>query len=49
MIGNIDIFEYSSEGTKLISQTNNIEQYLRDQIETNSLYEIENKIFINNS
>ena len=44
--GNIDIFEYSSEGTKLISQTNNIEQYLRDQIETNSLYEIENKIII---
>jgi len=43
---NIDIFEYSSKGTRLIGQTNNVEQYLRDQIETNSLYEIENKIII---
>ena len=44
--GNIDIFEYSSEGTKLIAQTDNVEQYLRDQVDTNSLYEIENKIII---
>ena len=44
--GSIDIFEYSSDGTKLIGQTDNVEQYLRDQVDTNSLYEIENKIII---
>lgn len=44
--GNVDIFEYSSEGTKLVAQTNNVEQYIRDQIEQNTLYEIENKVII---
>jgi hypothetical protein len=44
--GHIDIFEYSSEGTKMISQTDNVEQYIRDQIEINALYEIDNKIII---
>ncbi len=44
--GHIDIFEYSAEGTRLITQTNNVEQYIRDEIEKNVLYEIENKIII---
>ena len=44
--GHIDIFEYSSEGTKLIGQTDNVEQYLRDQVDMNTLYEIENKVII---
>ena len=44
--GNINIFEYSSEGTKLIGQTENVEQYIRDQVEINALYEIDNKIII---
>ena len=44
--GHIDIFEYSSEGTRLVEQIDNVEQYIRDQVETNSLYEIENKIII---
>ncbi len=44
--GHIDIFEYSSEGTRLIAQTSNVEQYLRDEVEKNVLYEIENKIII---
>ena len=44
--GHIDIFEYSSEGTRLIAQTNNIEQYIRDEVEKNVLYEIENKVII---
>jgi hypothetical protein len=44
--GHIDIFEYSSEGTRLIAQTTNVEQYLRDEVEKNVLYEIENKIII---
>jgi hypothetical protein len=44
--GHVDIFEYSSEGTRLVAQTDNVEQYLRDQVDTNSLYEIENKVII---
>jgi len=44
--GHIDIFEYSSDGTRLVAQTDNVEQYIRDQIDTNSLYEVENKVII---
>lgn len=44
--GHVDIFEYSSEGTRLVAQTDNVEQYIRDQVDTNSLYEIENKVII---
>ncbi len=44
--GHIDIFEYSSEGTRLVAQVDNVEQYIRDQIEQNTLYEIENKVII---
>jgi len=44
--GHINIFEYSAEGTKLIEQVGNVEQYIRDQVEINSLYEIDNKIII---
>ena len=44
--GHIDIFEYSAEGTRLIEQVDNVEQYIRDQVEINALYEIDNKIII---
>jgi hypothetical protein len=44
--GHIDIFEYSAEGTRLVEQVSNVEQYIRDQVEINSLYEIDNKIII---
>lgn len=44
--GHVDIFEYSSSGTKLVAQTDNVEQYIRDQIDLNTLYEIENKVII---
>lgn len=44
--GHIDIFEYSAEGTRLIEQVDNVEQYIRDQVEINTLYEIDNKIII---
>ena len=44
--GHVDVFEYSSEGTRLVAQTDNVEQYIRDQVEMNTLYEIENKIII---
>jgi hypothetical protein len=44
--GHVDIFEYSAEGTRLVAQTDNVEQYIRDQVDTNALYEIENKVII---
>jgi hypothetical protein len=44
--GYIDIFEYSAEGTRLVEQVTNVEQYIRDQVEINTLYEIDNKIII---
>ena len=44
--GHIDVFEYSAEGTRLVEQVDNVEQYIRDQVEINSLYEIDNKIII---
>lgn len=40
------VFEYSVKGTKLVATTDNIEQYLRDQVEIDSLYEFDNKVII---
>jgi hypothetical protein len=44
--GHVDIFEYSADGTRLVEQVTNVEQYIRDQVEINALYEIDNKIII---
>jgi hypothetical protein len=44
--GHVDVFEYSAEGTRLVEQVTNVEQYIRDQVEINTLYEIDNKIII---
>ena len=44
--GRIDIFQYSAEGTKLIDTTDSVENYIRAQVETNSFYETENVIII---
>ena len=44
--GHINIFEYSADGTRLVEQIDNVEQYIRDQVEINALYEIDNKIII---
>jgi len=44
--GHVDVFEYSAEGTRLVEQVINVEQYIRDQVEINALYEIDNKIII---
>ena len=44
--GHIDIFEYSATGTRLVEKIDNVEQYIRDQVEINALYEIENKVII---
>ena len=45
----IDIFQYSVKGTELLTRVNNVESYIRDQVEISSLYEYDNKIIINDS
>ena len=42
----IDILEYSQKGTKVIGTTEDVERYIRDQVEIDSLYEYDNKIII---
>ena len=42
----IDILEYSQKGTKVVGSTDDIEKYLRDKVEDDSLYEIDNKVII---
>jgi len=44
--GHVDVFEYSADGTRLVEQVTNVEQYIRDQVEINALYELDNKIII---
>ena len=44
--GGVDIYEYSVKGTKLVDTTEDVERYLRDQVELDSLYEYDNKIII---
>ena len=43
------LFEYSVKGTRLVDTTDNIEQYLRDQVDIDSLYEFDNKIIVDDS
>ena len=42
----VNIFEYSMTGTKLVDTTEKVEQYLRDQIDMNILYEYDNKVLL---
>ncbi len=42
----VDILQYSKDGTKVVGTTTDIEKYLRDQVDTDSLYEYDNKIII---
>ena len=42
----VDIIKYSAEGVNLVDTTNDVEKYLRDNVETNSLYEYDNKLVV---
>jgi len=42
----VDILEYSQKGTKFIDNTDDVERYIRDQVEQDSLYEYDNKVII---
>ena len=45
----IHIMEYSNDGTKLINMVDNAEHYLRDQLDANTLYDIDNRIIIDDA
>jgi hypothetical protein len=42
----VNIFEYSMKGTRLVDSVENVEMYLRDQVDINSLYEYDNKLLV---
>lgn len=42
----VDVLEYSAEGVALVDTTEDVEKYLRDHVETNSLYEYDNKLVV---
>lgn len=45
--GNVEVLEYSTDGVKIVDDSiENLEQYLRDQVDINSFYEYDNKIII---
>ena len=44
--GIVDILEYSQKGTKIVGSTAEVERYIRDQVEDDSLYEMDNKVII---
>ena len=44
--GHVDIFEYTAKGTRMVDQVDDVERYLRDQVEIDSLYEYDNKVII---
>ena len=44
--GHVEIFEYGAKGTKMIDKVDDVERYIRDQVELDSLYEMDNKIII---
>jgi len=44
--GNVDIFEHSKTGTKLVDSVDNVESYIRDQIELDEFYETVNKVIV---
>lgn len=48
--GAVEIIQYSKEGVKQIEEhVENIEQYLRDQVDRDALYEYDNKILIDDN
>jgi len=47
--GHIDILEYSQKGTRVVERVEDVEKYIRDQIDTDSFYEYDNKIIIDDA
>ena len=48
--GSVEIIEYSSQGMRVVDDNiTNLEQYLRDRIDTDSFYEFDNRIIIDDA
>ena len=45
----VEIFQYSADGTKFVAKTDKVEQYIRDQVEEDALYEYDNKLILDES
>ena len=45
----VNIFEYSMKGTRLVDAVDNVEMYLRDQVDINALYEYDNKLLVDST
>jgi hypothetical protein len=44
--GGVTILQYSNEGTSFVDEIENVEQYIRDQVEMNPTYEVDYKIMV---
>ena len=44
--GKVDILKYSSDGINVVDSVDNVEQYIRDQVELDAFYEVTNKVIL---
>jgi len=44
--GKVDILEYSNKGITVVDSVDNVEQYIRDQVELDAFYEVTNKVIL---
>jgi len=44
--GKVDILKYSSTGITVVDSVDNVEQYIRDQVELDAFYEVTNKVIL---
>ena len=42
----VNVYQYGVDGTKFLESVDDVEKYLRDQVENSSLYEYDNKLVI---
>ena len=45
----VNVYEYGVDGTKFLESVDDVEKYLRDQVEDSALYEYDNKIVIDDN
>ncbi len=45
----MNVYEYGVDGTKFLESVDDVEKYLRDQVEDSALYEYDNKIVIDDN
>ncbi len=45
----VNVYEYGVDGTKFLESVDDVEKYLRDQVEDSALYEYDNKLVIDDN